>query len=76
MIECLFWNSNWCLGMKFLSSTNDFNCFKRSFTNNFDKIGQNDIGLYEITFSEDFPDLNSTISFTLVRKHLNLNITS
>jgi len=75
MIKCLFWNSNCCLGMMFLSSTNDFNCFKKSFSIYFHKIRRNDIGLYEITRSEDFPDLNSTSSFTLVWKYSNRNIT-
>lgn len=72
MAECLFRSPNWCSGMSCLTSINDFNQFKRSFSNNFDKLGRSDIGLYEVACSGAYPGVISIITrahFHCLRTH-------
>lgn len=62
MAECLFGSPNWCSGMSCLTSINDFNQFKRNFSNMCDKLGRSDIGLYEDACSGGYSGVISIIT--------------
>ena len=63
IVDLCLWKSNWWVGKSILTEIISISRFKSSFSRNWDKIGSNDIGLYEATNDEGLPVTSNQVPF-------------